>query len=179
MIYPTRTAIFCAAAGVPVTLLVALLLPGRWYAALAWPVAVLLACLADALRGAGPGQATLRLVLPKTASVGAQVDGQAMIAIPGIPRAQLLLDTGPLLTQRDEDLWVDLPGGKGAAAIPLRTTRRGTARVARGWLRWKGPLGLVWKQRIVPLDAIIAILPDIRPVQDRGAQIFSVTPCKA
>ncbi|MDO7835940.1 DUF58 domain-containing protein [Sphingobium sp. HBC34] len=172
MIYPTRTAIFSAAAGAPVTLLVALLLPGRWYAALAWPVAVLLACLADALRGAGPGRATLQCSLPKTASVGAQVEGQARIAIPGTPRAQLMLDTGPLLVQDDDAPWIDLPGGQGSAAIPLRAIRRGTARVVRGWLRWKGPLGLVWKQRIVPLDATMAILPDIRPVHDRGAQIF-------
>lgn len=172
MIYPTRTAIFCAAAGVPVTLLVALMLPGRWYAALAWPVAVLLACLADALRGAGPGQARLQLALPKTASVGASVEGRATVTIPDTPRAQLLLDIGPLLTQDEDGLWVDLTDGKGAAAIPIQTTRRGTARVARGWLRWKGALGLVWKQRILPLDASMAILPDIRPVQDRGAQIF-------
>ncbi|KAA9015302.1 DUF58 domain-containing protein [Sphingobium limneticum] len=172
MIYPTRTAIFCAAAGVPATLLVALMLPGRWYAALAWPVAVLLACLGDALGGAGPGQARLHLTLPKTASVGASVEGKATVAIPGTPRAQLLLDIGPLLAQDEDGLWIDLTDGKGAAAIPLQTTRRGTARVARGWLRWKGALGLVWKQRILPLDATMAILPDIRPVHDRGAQIF-------
>jgi len=172
MIYPTRTAIFCAAAGVPATLLVALMLPGRWYAALAWPVAVLLACLADALGGVGPGQARLHLTLPKTASVGASVEGKATVAIPGTPRAQLLLDIGPLLAQDEDGLWIDLTDGKGAAAIPLQTTRRGTARVARGWLRWKGALGLVWKQRILPLDATMAILPDIRPVHDRGAQIF-------
>lgn len=175
MIYPTRTAIWTAAAGAPVTLLVALLVPGRWYAALAWPVAVLLATLADALRGARPAQATLRLVLPRTASVGAQVDGVASVAIDGMAptRVQLLLETGPLLEPDEEDgVWLALSDGKGTAILPARAARRGTAGVARGWLRWKGPLGLVWKQRIVPLDASMAILPDIRPVQDRGAQIF-------
>jgi uncharacterized protein (DUF58 family) len=172
MIYPTRTAIFSAAAGVPVTLLVALMLPGRWYAALAWPVAVLLACLADALSGARPSQARLRLDLPKTASVGADVEGRATVAIPGVARAQLVLETGPLLEQAEEGAWIDLADGAGAAAIPLRATRRGTVRIGRGWLRWKGALGLVWKQHIVPLDVGMAILPDIRPVQDRGAQIF-------
>ncbi|WP_416462422.1 DUF58 domain-containing protein [Sphingomonas sp. VDB2] len=175
MIYPTRTAIWTAAAGAPATLLVALLVPGRWYAALAWPVAVLLATLADALLGSRPAQAALRLDVPRTASVGAPVEAAAHVTIAGVPpaRAQLLLDTGPLLKAEDGDgLWVDLHAGKASAAIPLRTVRRGTARIARGWLRWKGPLGLVWKQRIVPLDATMAILPDIRPVRDRGAQIF-------
>lgn len=175
MIYPTRNAIWTAAAGAPATLLVALLVPGRWYAALAWPIAVLLASLADALLGSRPAQATLRLDLPRTASVGAPVEAAAHVTIAGAPpaRAQLLLETGPLLEPQDEDgLWIDLTVGKASAAIPLRTVRRGTAGIARGWLRWKGPLGLVWKQRIVPLDATMAILPDIRPVQDRGAQIF-------
>lgn len=175
MIYPTRTAIWTAAAGVPATLIVALLVPGRWYAALAWPVAVLLATLVDALRGCRPAQAALRLDLPRTASVGAPMEAVAHMTIRGVAPAcvQLLLETGPLLNPEDEDgLWIDLDGGKVAATIPLRTVRRGTARIARGWLRWKGPLGLVWKQRIVPLDAHMAILPDIRPVRDRGAQIF-------
>ena len=172
MIYPTRTAIASAALGVPVTLLVALLLPGRWYAALAWPVAVLLACIADALQGVGPGQAQLRLTLPKTASVGAAIEARATIAVPGAARAQLMLDTGLLLEQEEDGLWVQLTDGRGGAAIPLRATRRGTAQVGRGWLRWKGAFGLVWKQRIVSLDATMAILPDIRPVRDRGAQIF-------
>jgi uncharacterized protein (DUF58 family) len=174
MIYPTRTAIWTAAAGAPVTLIVALMLPGRWYAALAWPVAVLLATLADALRGPRLSQARLRLEAPPTASVGATVEGVATVEIAGAApaRAELMLEAGSLLEQEDDGLWIALIAGKGAAAVPLRAARRGTARVTRAWLRWRGPLGLVWKQRIVPLDAAIAILPDIRPVHERGAQIF-------
>jgi uncharacterized protein (DUF58 family) len=174
MIYPTRTAIWTAAAGAPVTLIVALMLPGRWYAALTWPVAVLLATLADALRGPRLSQARLRLEAPPTASVGATVEGVATVEIAGAApaRAELMLEAGSLLEQEDDGLWIALIAGKGAAAVPLRAARRGTARVTRAWLRWRGPLGLVWKQRIVPLDAAIAILPDIRPVHERGAQIF-------
>ncbi|SEQ84754.1 DUF58 domain-containing protein [Sphingobium sp. YR768] len=174
MIYPTRTAIWTAAAGAPATLIVALLLPGRWYAALAWPVAVLLASLADALRGSGPSQARLSLDLPKTASVGAEVEGRATVTLSGAApsRVEIMLEAGPLLEQADEGLWIDLVNGKGAGIVPLRAARRGTARVPRVWLRWKGSLGLVWKQRIVPLDVSMAILPDIRPVHERGAQIF-------
>jgi uncharacterized protein (DUF58 family) len=174
MIYPTRTAIWTAAAGAPATLIVALLLPGRWYAALAWPVAVLLASLADALRGSWPSQAKLSLDLPKTASVGADIEARVSITLSGMApsRAEIMLDAGPLLEQADEGHWIDLTDGKGAGIVPLRAARRGTARVPRVWLRWKGPLGLVWKQRIVPLDVSMAILPDIRPVHERGAQIF-------
>lgn len=175
MIYPTRTAILTAAAGVPVTLLVAILIPGRWYAALAWPVSVLLLTLIDGLRGAGPGQAEARLEAPRHVSVGATIEVVLHIAIAGTSpkRAQFALDAGALLAQGDDDLpWLDLTQGRGAAVVPLKAVRRGTATIDRLWLRWHGSLGLVWKQRVLPLDTAIAILPDIRPVHERGAQIF-------
>lgn len=179
MIYPTRAAILTAAAGAPVTLVAALLLPGRWYAALAWPVAVLLLTLADALRGAKPSGATIRLNVPGTVSVGADIEASVHIVIAGAitgtrpSRVQFALHTGPLLKQDDDDLpWLALIGGKGAGLVPLRAIRRGTARIDTAWLRWRGPLGLVWKQRVVALDRHIAIVPDIRAVHERGAQIF-------
>ena len=62
MIYPTRTAVVATAAGVPVALAVAAVAPGRWFLALAWPLAVVLLCLVDALRGAG--RSTARVEFP-------------------------------------------------------------------------------------------------------------------
>ena len=173
MIYPTRMAIGAAAAGVPVTLIVALLVPGRWYAALAWPAAVLLASLADALLG--PAQARARIETPRRASVGADLDAVLHVAIGGQApqRVQFALQVDPLLVlEEDEGAWIELAGGAGSGIVPLRAMRRGTARIDRVWLRWRGTLGLVWKQRVLPLDAAIAVLPDIRPLHERGAQIF-------
>jgi uncharacterized protein (DUF58 family) len=175
MIYPTRTAILTAAAGAPVALLVALLLPGRWYAALAWPVAVLLLVVIDALNG--PGRASVTLDLPGHASVGSDVDVQVGVEIAGkgaAPRqVQVALQTDGLLDAGEEDLiWLALEDGRGAGHVPLYAARRGTARISRVWLRWRGSLGLVWKQRVVALGRSVAILPDIRPVHEQGAQIF-------
>ncbi|MGN6620473.1 MAG: DUF58 domain-containing protein, partial [Sphingomonas sp.] len=70
MIHPTRTAILAAAAGVPVALVVAVLVPERWYAGLAWPIAVVLLTLADAFIAAPARAARMRVELPRTASVG-------------------------------------------------------------------------------------------------------------
>lgn len=172
MIYPTRLAIWATAAGAPVTLLVALLLPGRWYAALAWPAAVLLAALADALTGARPAQARAQVKAPRQASVGADIEAVLHVALPGETRAQFALQSDPLLEQAEEGAWLDLTDGTGSAVVPLRTARRGTARIDRVWLRWRGALGLVWKQRVLPLHTAIAILPDIRPLHEKGARIF-------
>ncbi|MGN6375616.1 MAG: DUF58 domain-containing protein [Sphingomonas sp.] len=176
MIYPTRAAILAAAAGVPVTLLVAVLVPGRWYAGLAWPIAVLLIALVDALSGPGPSAASLRIDMPRTAPVGGPVAAgvSVMIAAARPPRcAEVALAPDPLLEMAgDGRLWLALENGSGVGAPEIVAQRRGTARIARGWVRWRGPLGLAWKLRAVPSEATVAILPDVRAVHERGARIF-------
>jgi len=174
MIYPTRMAILAAAAGVPLTLLAAIAFPDAWAAALAWPLAVLLLTLADALMGARPGAATIRVETPEGANVGEMVDIVLHARIKGeAPSgAQFAVGTDALLEQDVPEGWMELGDGKGAAAVPLRAARRGTARIERAWLRWRGRLGLVWKQKEVPLDALIAIHPNLRPVEEQGARLF-------
>ena len=174
MIYPARSAILTAVAGVPVALLVAALVPSRWYAGLAWPLAVLVACVWDAL--AGHRAATLTVVLPATAPVGAPVEASVAVELggPRSPRgAEVALGGDPLLAMADDGrAWLPLEHGRAAARITVDTVRRGTARIDRAWLRWRGPLGLVWHQRRFASDAHVAILPDIRPVHERGARLF-------
>jgi uncharacterized protein (DUF58 family) len=40
------------------------------------------------------------------------------------------------------------------------------------WVRWTGPLGLAWQQARIDVDQLFPVLPDLRPVHDKGAQIF-------
>jgi len=175
MIYPTRTAILAMVAGLPPTLLVALLLPARWYAALGWTVAVLLLTLLDSVRGARPGQAQARLTAPAHADVGAEFPAELSVVIAGAApaRVEFALGMDAQLERTDGDtVWLALQAGRGAYVVPLRATRRGTLRIERLWLRWTGPFGLAWKQRTVALDTAIAVLPDLRPVHRQGARIF-------
>ena len=60
---------------------------------------------------------------------------------------------------------------RAAPASRLTAERRGTASLRMLWLRWRGPLGLVWKQRARALDQDVLIVPDIRPVRDKGIQM--------
>jgi uncharacterized protein (DUF58 family) len=171
--YPTRAAVLTAAAGVPLALVVAVAVPGRWYAALAWPVAVLLAALIDGVTSRA--QAAIRLELPATAPVGGTIAGRLSVALTGYRPGSVEIALAPdaLLDMPDDGrLWLALDAGKGAGSIAIDARRRGTARVDRLWLRWRGRLGLMWHQRSVASDATVAILPDIRAVQERGAEIF-------
>jgi uncharacterized protein (DUF58 family) len=174
LIYPTRLAVLAAAAGVPFTLVVAAALPERWYAGLAWPVAVLLLVLADAVTAVRHGNA--KLDVPGTAFVGATVEAVATVTLSGgaFPaEAEVAVAANALIDVEDDGrLWIALDEGRGAALLPLAMARRGVGRLEQLWLRWRGPLGFAWQQRRIELDAAILILPDVRPVQEHGAQVF-------
>jgi uncharacterized protein (DUF58 family) len=174
LIYPTRLAVLAAGAGVPFTLVVAAAMPERWYAGLAWPVAVLILTLADAFTGARHGEA--KLEAPPTASVGATVEALVTVTLRGgaFPaEAEAAAETSTLIAVEDDGrLRIPLEEGRGAALLPLVMARRGTGRLERLWLRWRGPLRFAWQQRRIDLDRSILILPDVRPVREHGAQVF-------
>ncbi len=175
MIYPTRAGIVAAAVGAPVALLVATVLPHVWYAGLAWPLAVLALSAVDALTGPPPGAASARVGLPRSASVGATIDVAIGIDFAGTsPGAvEVAFATDALIAPQDDArIRIEIAGGTGSAVAPVVAARRGVTRIDALWLRWKGSLGLVWKQRHIAFDASTRILPDVRPVHERGAQVF-------
>jgi len=176
LIYPTRAAVLATAAGAPVALAVAVLAPGQWYAGLAWPFALLLLAVVDGLLGAEPKAATAELRLPRSASIGVRVEGSVLVAIDG-PRppraAEVALAPDPLAEFENEgQLWVLLSGGRGIGLTSLVAHRRGTVAIPRLWVRWRGRLGLVWKQRTLVCEARMPVHPDLETARTRGAQIF-------
>lgn len=174
MIYPTRMAVLAAAIGAPVALLVAMLLPARWYAGLGWPLAVGALVVADAWLGRA--RASASLALPRSASVG--VDLVVLVAVTLTGRhvartAQLALARDPLVTAPgDGRLEVPLDRGRGSGALSLTPWRRGTARFATLWLRWAGPLGFAWRQARIDGEYVLPILSDVEAVRRQGAQVF-------
>ena len=56
--------------------------------------------------------------------------------------------------------------------VPLVALRRGTAGLERLWLGWSGPLGLVRRQLVRPVDAPIAVVPDIGAVRRDALQLM-------
>jgi uncharacterized protein (DUF58 family) len=172
LIYPTRTAVIATAAGAPVALAVAAAMPGRWFLALTWPLAIVLLCIVDAFRGIG--SATARVDLPGHAYVGETRDCTLTVAVDSRPRrAEVALQASSLVGIEDDGrIRVPLDAGRGAVLVSLEMLRRGLARFERLWLRWTGPLGLTWQQGTIPVDLAFPILPDLRPVHQHGAQIF-------
>jgi uncharacterized protein (DUF58 family) len=163
-----------AVAGTPFALLVAIAMPAYWYVGLAWPVTVLLLAAIDAVSGARTGDATIAVA--ETVYVGAPLPMTVAVRLAGgrcPASAEVAIAAHPLLALEDDGrIAVPLDGGHGAIRFDAVPVRRGSVHIDRLWLRWRGTFGLVWKQRQIDADTRIAVLPDVRAVHERGAQIF-------
>jgi len=171
VIYPTRRAIVLAVAGAPVALIAGLIAPGWWAAAGGWIALILGLTLLDAFIGPARGEASLTLEAP--AQLGVAGVGQARIAARferATPaRLGLALETNDRLTAEPDRLF--LAGGEGV--VRLTPVRRGAGQISALWLRWPGPLGLVWKQIRDPVARAIPVVPNVEAVKAEAVRLFS------
>ncbi len=179
MIYPTRRLILAAAAIAPLALAIGVVVPEYWFAGLALLVFLLALAAVDALTGARPSEVEVDSEGPAAVSVGEilEIGVGVRFRRAAPPHAQLALASDPLLRApegyRRE---VELIDGAGFVSIPFVPRRRGTARLHQAWLRWRGPMGLVWKQRRPSIDQAVLITPDIRPVRQKSAELLHRDP---
>ncbi|HEX4096614.1 MAG TPA: DUF58 domain-containing protein [Caulobacteraceae bacterium] len=176
MIYPTRRAIVIALAGAPVVLAVGALRPGLWLIGAVWAAVALLLLLADAAMGADRRRVEARLEAPHGLAVGAPATAIARIAFlagPAPGEIEARLETGERITVVPARVRAAVQDRAADAVFQLEPVRRGMAEIPRLWLRWTGPLGLVWKQVAVPLDIAEPILLDIGAVKQEAIRLFA------
>ena len=175
-IVPTARTAWLAALAAPLAIVIAAAAPGAWVIAPAAGVALLVLVLLD---GALAGRMTgWRLHVPADAEVGEPFDLVAMAEFAG--RAA----RSPLEIALALDPRLDPAGGVQFAAtldratgawegkVALTPARRGTAMVKRIWLRWAGPLGLGARQASHALDRPVRVWPDLAPVRSPELQAF-------
>ena len=175
MIYPTRRAILLAFIGAPLSLVAALAAPGLWFVGVAWLLLVLASICADALLGGWRSEMQLQRQLPTALSIGAGGEArfQAVFASRLPPqRAEFALDTNALLRAVPMRHSTSLTKGGGEVRFRLSPLRRGAGRLHRLWIRWQGPLGLVWKQAVERLDAAVPIVPNVHAVKEEALRLF-------
>jgi len=125
----------------------------------------------DALSGARPGQLRVFAEGPGAVGVGDSfpVHVRLRFELQAPRRAQVALGVeGPAEAPKGFRSEAAVGRGEGKGAIQLKAVRRGTIRFAAVWVRWRGALGLVWKQRRLELDQHVLVTPDIRAVRDKG-----------
>ena len=175
LIYPTRRAVLLTALGAPVGVLLGVLAPGLWLVGVAWAAMALGLVLVDAGLGADRRRLQLTVTAPASLGVGGKAEvGVAAVfgrAAPGV--AELALQTDARLAASPDRMTMTVALGRGEAVFDLRPVRRGEARLQALFVRWMGPLGLVWKQRVEPLDRVVAVTPNVRAIQDEAIRLFS------
>jgi uncharacterized protein (DUF58 family) len=175
VIYPTARAIGLAAVGAPAALLIGLFAPGLWLVGVAWVALVFALTLIDATLGADRRRATASLTAPASLAMGGKAEAVAQITFASqAPAAvEFVLDA-------NDRIEVDPVRRRGRTeervahtAFRLRALRRGEGVLVRLWARWKGPLGLVWKQTIEPLDRPLPVTLNIQAVKDEAMKLFA------
>jgi len=177
LIYPTRRTILIAAAIGPAALVIGLMAPAYWTGGLALLALLLALAAADMFAGTSTRSAEVSCEGPRQAGVGQSFAVTARAKFRGRAPGGMefaLGISGPVAApfglraegEREK-------GGTQAAAVVLKAERRGTARLECVWIRWTGPLGLVWKQRQLALGQPILITPDIRSVSDKSVLLLN------
>lgn len=179
MIGPTSRAILLAALGVPIALVLAALAPGLWSIGPAWALAIMALIAVDSVLAAPGSHLAVTTDAPRMVGIGAgSVLARILLAFGAgrAPRAaQVQVETNPLLSVRPPLQRAGIAQGEGAAPFEFFPQRRGEAKIERAFLRWRGPLGLAWRQRVQPLDAKIAVTPDLLAIEREAEKLFSRT----
>jgi uncharacterized protein (DUF58 family) len=176
VIYPTRLAVIMIALGAPVALLIGLIAPGYWLAGPAWLALLLALGLADCLLGSAPSAARISLNAPGSLYVGGEAEAVVNARFEtGLPprRVEVSLETNARIAVDPEFRFTAVRAREVAAPFQLKPRRRGEGVLSHGWLRWRGPLGLVWKQRRQAFGHAAPVIPNIQAVREEAVRLFS------
>ncbi|MES1158847.1 MAG: DUF58 domain-containing protein, partial [Terricaulis silvestris] len=144
----------------------------------AWALTMLALIIVDAALAASGGKLKVETETPRMAGVGAgPFTGAVLLAFGrnGPRKTEVALETNALLDARPPRSVANTASGAGAAAFQLEPKRRGEAKLERAYLRWRGPLGLAWRQRVQPLTTRIPITPDLGGIEREAQKLFSRT----
>ncbi len=175
IVAPTERAAWLAAGLAPVAVVIAAASPQAWVIApVLGAVLVALVALDAVLAGRLEGWELrtpddIEVGQPSVLAVTARFSGRppsmaeaALSCDPRLaPEGRVTVRLAPLTHE---------PGWRGEAV--LEPTRRGTAIVARAWMRWQGPLRLGARQVSYPLDKPVRIWPDLSAVRSPDLQTF-------
>lgn len=164
------------ALGAPVALLAAALSAQLWLVGPVWlAVTLLLAVLDSALAGS---RSSLALDLPEPLRASVARAGQAAFQIrftkgrtPRLVEASLGADQRLGMTTRPARVEIDERGAE--LTFSFLPQRRGLTKLDTLWVRWRGPLGLVWKHKVFALDMPTPVGTDLQSVHEEAIRLFS------
>jgi uncharacterized protein (DUF58 family) len=176
MTRPTGRTVLIFVAGIPLALLIVIYDSSLWVLSFNYGVLVLLAAVSDLVLAFPPRLLSIRRSVPDKLYIGEH--GAITVAILPTPWRRT---TGfeLMAEQRGEVEPAQIVSGELATGhearitLPVVPRRRGRVSIARIWVRWRGPLGLVEFIRRIPVDRTIDVLPNVRGVHGAALQFFA------
>jgi len=175
--YPTGRAIWLIALGAPIAAVLAAIIPSLWAIGAAWALMIVLLLLLDGLVAAKAN--AVRLAVAKSAEIGAPMNLGLEAEFSGKIAPQNVFGALGLDERLAEAGTVAFSLERGVAAngafsgqVTIVPVRRGIGEIGRLWLRWKGPLGLAWRQIQKQSVQKVAVMPNIAAVHSPTVQMF-------
>lgn len=175
--YPTGRAIWLIALGAPIAAILAAIIPALWAIGAAWALMLLLLLLLDGLVAAKADD--VRLAVANSAEIGAPMQLALAAEFSGgiAPRNltgnlgldERLGEEGAVAFALEPDISAN---GAFSGQATITPVRRGTGEIGGLWLRWKGPLGLAWRQIQKQSTQSVAVMPNIAAVRSPTIQMF-------
>ena len=174
-VVPTRRGAVLLALATPLALLVAAAAPGAWIVAPAFGAALFALVLGDAVLAGRLDD--LRVILPGDCEVGEPARLVVLADLAGrvTSRAEAALSLDPRLVpggRTDLRLRRDPVSGAWQGEADLVPSRRGTGMVEQCWLQWQGPLGLGARQKLVDVEQVVRVWPNLSAVRSPALQVF-------
>lgn len=176
MISPTLRAIFLMLAGLPLMVVIALTRPELWIISAGWIAAIVSLVAVDTLLAASVRHYSAKVTLPPLLYVGSEDPAELELTFTEGPlpeRIEIQLETNSFLPALPPQGLRGWDGRVRPHTIQLVPSRRGMAEVIRLWSRWQGPLGLIQKRHIQPLNLQVPVTPNVRWVRDEAIRMFS------
>jgi uncharacterized protein (DUF58 family) len=171
---PSKFGILIFTAGILVAAMPAVIDPRAWPLWTVFGAVMLLLFGVDRALAASPKQISIDIETPELIYIGEPAELSATVRVPGKRRfvAEFLAEIGEPLSPVDPSLHEVPPQGLDLK-VPLVARRRGTAKIATLWIRYRGPLGLVELTHRVPIDREISIVPNIMPTRRTALRCFN------
>jgi uncharacterized protein (DUF58 family) len=175
-IYPTARAIFLMVLGAPLALAAGLVAARLWLLGPAWIALVAALLFIDALLAPGRRKMQLSLAAPASMASGDTWSAELRAYFPrGVAPGgvEFAVDLDDRLTAQPAHGRAKVHERLARLPVALTANRRGEGRVNRVSARWRGPLGLMWKQRDDAVDQMIPVTLDIAGVKEEALRLFS------
>lgn len=146
-----------------------------WLIGVVWVAVVLLLMSLDAMLGGARDRLSLDPVPQLTAAVArpGQVAFTARFAGTAPSSVEVRLAAGSRLGLTGRRMQADVHEGVAEIVAAFIPQRRGIAVLEALWLRWRGPMGLVWKQKTFALDFNLAVTTDLQWVREEAVRLFA------